>query len=477
MPLKFPYKSPFLLVAVALSLVGCGSLVKEVGYAPAPEIGESAKPVPIKFSGLELLLPPGMNVGSSQGGAFCMSPAYPVNRNVLTKEIDRKFLRQGFHDAMEANGYDVTGSLDIIFEPDDEEQRAEYSVAGKLKDLQVNLCHSGSSGLGGALDWATKAPGERGELYAAIDWSVYDRLRRTVVYKTRTEGYTKRRVPNVEGLSLLFHDAFEMATHNLAADEQFRALIVDGVKPPQDHFGRDARGEKMDMREMMFEADEAVHIKAQALSQQPFAKTATEGAKVAVMLQKGGHGSGFFITDQGHILTNAHVIGEARKMRVVAQGRKKGMVAEVLRVNRARDVALLKLEEVPEGLDITTLPIRLDWPRVGEDIYAIGTPKDWKGLRGSVTKGIVSAHRKGFKHEGLRLDFIQGDVEVHPGSSGGPLVDEHGNIVGLSVLSYTHSNESGTQVGIGLNLFIPVGEALDVLDVSYLKKRKKVQGA
>jgi S1-C subfamily serine protease len=332
-----------------------------------------------------------------------------------------------------------------------------------LKDLQVNLCQSG----GGALDWATRMPGERGELYAAIDWSVYDRLRRTVVYKTRTEGYTKRRVPNVEGWSLLFHDAFEMATHNLAADEAFRALIVDGVKPPYDHFGRDARGEKVDMREMMFVPDEDVHIKAQPLSQQPFAKTAPEGRKVAVMLQKGGHGSGFFITSQGHILTNAHVVGEARKMRVVAQGRKKGMVAEVLRVNRGRDVALLKLEEVPEGLDITTLPVRLDWPRVGEDIYAIGTPQDWKGLRGSVTKGIVSAHRKGFKHDGLRLDYIQGDVEVHPVSSGGPLVDEMGNIVGLSVRGYSHSNENGTSVGIGLNLFIPIAEALDVLDVSY----------
>jgi S1-C subfamily serine protease len=58
-------------------------------------------------------------------------------------------------------------------------------------------------------------------------------------------------------------------------------------------------------------------------------------------------------------------------------------------------------------------------------------------------------------------------VEVHPVSSGGPLVDEMGNIVGLSVRGYSHSNENGTSVGIGLNLFIPIAEALDVLDVSY----------
>lgn len=441
-------------------------MVKKVDYAPAPDIPPEATPSPIKYSGLKLLLPPGMNIGNSRSGVFCASPAYPVNRNVLQKEIDPLFLRQAFHDAMEANGYDVVGSLDIVFEPDEEEQRGDYSIAGKLKDAQLDMCSSSGSGI----DWLTGMPGDHGQMYIAIDWSVYDRLKRTVVYKTRTEGYTDRRIPNTEGMTLLFHDAFEMATHNLAADEALRALIFEGVKPPQDAFGRDQRGEKLDARPLVFDPDEEVTLISKPLSRQPFAKTAEDGRKVAVMIQKGGHGSGFFITNEGHILTNAHVVGEARKMRIITNFRKTGITAEVLRVDRARDIALLKLEEIPEWLEkegIPTLPIRLDWPKVGEDIYAIGSPQDFKTQRGTVTKGIVSAHRRNMKYESVRNNFIQGDVEIHPGSSGGPLLDEYGNIVGLSVMGYSLGSEDGAQAGIGLNYFIPIQEALDRLGIAY----------
>ncbi len=438
-------------------------MVKQVDYAPSADIPYGARPQPVKFSGLKLLLPPGMNIGNSSTGSFCMSPGYPINRNEIKKAIDTKFLRQSFHDAMESNGYDVTGSLNIVFEPEDEEQRAEYSIGGKLKDVQLDMCISSPS----ALNVFAQRPGESGEIYIAIDWSIYDRLKRHVVYSTKSEGYSKRDIPNLEGLSVLFDDAFEMAVHNLAADEQLRALIFNGVKPKFSPFGRDARGEKIDQRPRLFDSQEEVALPALPLSRQPFAKTAEDGKQIGVMLQKGGHGSGFFISRNGHILTNAHVVGEARKMRIVTAHRKTGITAEVLRVDRTRDVALLKLEEIPDWLDITTLPIRLDWPKIGEDIYAIGVPKDYKSMRTTVTKGITSAHRKEMKYEGVRLNFFQGDVEVHPGSSGGPVLDEYGNIVGLSVLGLTHGGEDSAPIGIGLNLFIPIKEALDTLDIDY----------
>ncbi len=113
-------------------------------------------------------------------------------------------------------------------------------------------------------------------------------------------------------------------------------------------------------------------------------------------------------------------------------------------------------------------PLRLDWPKVGETIYAIGVPKDYKAYRNTVTKGIVSAHRNYKRHGALRLNFIQGDVEVHPGSSGGPLVDEHGNLVGLTVEGHTVGNaKTHSPVGIVLNPFIPIHEALDTVDLAY----------
>ena len=460
-------KLTLFLSLIPLLIAGCTNApVKEVDYAPAPDINPDANPVPIKYSGLELLLPPGMPLGNSRSGFFCASPAYPVNRNILHKEIDHKFLRQTFHDALEANGYDVVGSLNVVFAPDDEAVRGDYSIKGKLKDVQLDMCDYHET----RRDWLTGMPGEAGRMYIAIDWSVYDFLKRSVVYKTRTEGYTKRRIPNSEGMSLLFDDAFEMAAHNLAADENFRALIFDGIKPSKDEDGIDWRGEKIDKRPRLFDAQEEVTLAPQSLSRQPFAKTAPTDKNAAVMIQKSGHGSGFFITKEGHILTNAHVVGEARRIRVVTGFRKTGITAEVLRIDRARDVALLRLEEIPEWLakeDIPILPIRLDWPKVGEDIYALGVPKNWKSMRNTLTKGIVSAHRRYQRHGGLRLNFIQGDVEVHPGSSGGPLLDEYGNIVGITVEAEPFSNSAGSRIGIGLNRFIPIREALDHLDIAY----------
>ncbi len=453
-----------LLLSLGALISGCTSgIVKEVNYAPSPAINAEATPTPIIFKGLELLLPPGAMLGNKRGGFFCASPSIPVNRNVLAKEIDEKFLRQNFHDALEANGYDVTGSLNVIFNPEDEEQRAEYSIRGTLKDVQLDMCDYEDS----RKDWLTMMPGESGRMYLAIDWSVYDILRQTVVYKTKTEGYTKRRIPNTEGMALLFHDAFEMAAHNLAAEENFRALIFENVKPDKAENGLDWRGEKIDARPMLFDSDEDVNLISKPLSLQPLAKNMTPAQNMAVIVKKSGHGSGFFITPQGHILTNASIVGEARKVRIVTNFRKTGITAEVLRLNRARDVALLKLEEIPDWLKkegIQTAPLRLDWPSVGEDVYAIGAPHNDKYLKSTVSKGIVSAHRRNFKHFGVRQNFIQSDVEVHSGSAGGPFFDEYGNLIGLSNQGFKNDDSS---FGNGLNLFIPIREALDTLGIAY----------
>lgn len=408
MPLKSLLQTISILMLSSVALSACGAPVKDVQYAPSPDIPETATPTPIKYSGIELLLPPGMNIGTQQGGYFCISPAEPVNRNVLSKAIDKKFLRQTFHDAMEANGYDVVGSLDVLFEPDDEDQRAEYSIKGKLKDAQVNMCDHQK----GRVDWLSGWAGQRGEMYLAFDWSVYDQLRRTVVFKTSSEGSTERRTPNTEGLTLLFHDAFEMAVHNLAANEDFKKLIVEGKKPAHSGLARDVRGEKIDQRPRKFDPDEEVTLGNKPLSRQPFAKTAETGRNVSVMIHKGKHASGFFITKEGHILTSASA--------------------------------------------------------VGEDIYAIGVPRDWKRYRGSLTKGIVSSHRKDMKFQGLRNNYIQGDVKIHPGSAGGALLDEYGNIVGLaSSDSNTFGVEDSARIGTGLNLFVPIQEALDRLNIAY----------
>ncbi|MCD8493918.1 MAG: serine protease [Alphaproteobacteria bacterium] len=458
----------FLSLIIATLLSACGPLVRQVEYAPSVVMPEDAHPAPIKWSGLELILPPGSNVGEERGDVFCWVSGDPLKRSAIQNAIESKYVKQTFHDAMEANGYDVVEGLELIDEEaEDDVDRAEYSIKGKLRDVQVDMCNSPKDEDGTHYFWEFPNPGERGELYVAIDWSVWDPVRRTVVYKTRTEGYTKRKLRNVEGLALMFDDAFEMATHNLAADPQFYDLIVKGMKPKD--YGISERQKRIEAdwqsRPRKFDPREDVILPTRALSQQPFAKWAEEGRKAAVMVQKFGHGSGFFITKQGHILTNAHVVGDALRTRIVTADRRFKIPAEVLRVDKARDVALLKLEKIPEGLEITTLPIRPEWPKVGEDVYAIGVPKDWKYMTDTLTKGIVSAHRKNYRLLGVQQNYIQADVETHKGSEGGPLLDEYGNIVGLTAADYGEFGPSDLKHGIGLNYFIPIGEALDRLDI------------
>ena len=183
--------------------------------------------------------------------------------------------------------------------------------------------------------------------------------------------------------------------------------------------------------------------------------------RATVMVEGGiGHGSGFFISKQGYILTNSHVIGEALRVRIVSADKEEKMIAEVLRRDPARDVALLKLEELPDDLDITALPIQTTWPNIGSDVYAIGAPVA-RQLQDTVTKGIVSAHRKNFRLLGTKQNLIQADIDIHGGNSGGPLLDQYGNIAGLSVAGY-----GANDTGIGLNLFVPIGEALQRLDIN-----------
>lgn len=445
------------LSLIALFLSACGPIVREVDFEPSTLIPEDAHPAPIKWSKIDFLLPPGSNVGREKSDNFCWTTGDPMKRSVIKDAVADRDAKQTFHDALESNGYDVVDSLAMIDEEaEDDAARAEYTVTAKVVDVDVDMCKSPQKEY---YIFSRPNKGERGELYVAIDWTVWDPIKRSTALKVRTEGYTKRRLPNIEGLALMFDDAFEMAAHNLAADPQFYDLIVRGIKP--DAPRRDVH-EEGEGRPHRFDPMENVNLPPQTLSTQPFSRWAEEGRKAAVMVQKIGHGSGFFITKQGHILTSFDAVGNSSRTGIVTVDRKNRLYAEVLRVDKARNVALLKLEEIPPNFEITTLPIRAEWPKIGEDVYAIGVPKDWKYMTDTLTKGIVSAHRKNYKLFGVQNDFIQADVEIHKGSKGGPLLDEYGNVVGIAQGSY---EEELVGHGIGLNYFIPIGEALDRLHI------------
>jgi S1-C subfamily serine protease len=152
------------------------------------------------------------------------------------------------------------------------------------------------------------------------------------------------------------------------------------------------------------------------------------------------------ISSDGYLLTNHHVVGEAKTVRVRWSDGFES-TGEVIRSDRGRDVALIRTE--PHGR--TPLALNTATPEIGAPVFAIGTPLDPK-LQNTVTRGIVSGSRI---IEGFR--FIQSDAPVTHGNSGGPLLDAHGEVIGLT------DKGMSPEAGSSLNFFIPIGDALDFL--------------
>ena len=170
-------------------------------------------------------------------------------------------------------------------------------------------------------------------------------------------------------------------------------------------------------------------------------------------------GSGFIISSDGYILTNAHVIDHADKITVKLTD-KRELKAKVIGVDKRTDVALLKIDATGLPKVILGDPDKL---KVGEWVLAIGSPF---GFENSVTAGIVSAKGRSLPQENF-VPFIQTDVPINPGNSGGPLFNMKGEVVGINSQIYSRSGGY-----MGLSFSIPIDVAMDV--VSQLRSTGKV---
>ncbi|MGJ7502921.1 DegQ family serine endoprotease [Variovorax sp. ZT5P49] len=162
-----------------------------------------------------------------------------------------------------------------------------------------------------------------------------------------------------------------------------------------------------------------------------------------------GVGSGFILTADGYVMTNAHVVEDASEVLVTLPD-KREFKAKIVGADKRTDVAVVKIEAT--GLpavkvgDISKL-------RVGEWVMAIGSPF---GLENTVTAGIVSAKQR---DTGEYLPFIQTDVAINPGNSGGPLINMRGEVVGINSQIYSRSGGF-----MGISFSIPIDEAIRVSD-------------
>ncbi|MCB4811396.1 DegQ family serine endoprotease [Methylovorus menthalis] len=160
-------------------------------------------------------------------------------------------------------------------------------------------------------------------------------------------------------------------------------------------------------------------------------------------------GSGFILSSDGYILTNAHVVNEADEVLVKLYD-KREFKAKIIGSDRRTDVALIKI-------DATNLPkVTIGDPnqlKVGEWVAAIGSPF---GLENTMTAGIVSAKGRALPQENF-VPFIQTDVAINPGNSGGPLFNLRGEVVGINSQIYSRSGGS-----MGLSFSIPIDVAIDI---------------
>jgi S1-C subfamily serine protease len=166
-----------------------------------------------------------------------------------------------------------------------------------------------------------------------------------------------------------------------------------------------------------------------------------------------GQGSGFVIDKDGHILTNYHVIAEARQVEVTMHNRKK-YKATVVGTDPAHDLAVIQIKAtdlVPAVLgDSHNL-------QVGQKVYAIGNPF---GLAGTMTRGIVSSIRPVREPNGATIDeAIQTDAAINPGNSGGPLMNWHGEVIGINTMILSSVNQNA-----GIGFAIPINTAKAVLN-------------
>ena len=164
-----------------------------------------------------------------------------------------------------------------------------------------------------------------------------------------------------------------------------------------------------------------------------------------------GFGSGFIISEDGYVITNAHVVDNASEILVGLQDRRE-YPAELIGSDPTTDIALLKLEA--SNLPVVTIGDSEDL-RVGEWVLAIGSPF---GFEHTATQGIVSALARSLP-DGTYVPFIQTDVAVNPGNSGGPLFNTDGEVIGVN--SQIYSRSGGYQ---GLSFSIPINVAISVAE-------------
>ncbi len=289
---------------------------------------------------------------------------------------------------------------------------ADFRIGGVLQRINYDTCNDGLK--------------RKGSAQIEMKWEVYStKLQQVVLSKTVTSEFkTEDYMPN----SLFEAKAYTSAMRTLLVSDEFKALETG--KLPEGAV-----------------AWPTLHLKAgpAAIEGNAPAKADALAKAVVTIISDGGSGTGFYIAD-GYVLTDRHVVGSQKYVKVKLSNGKQ-LVGEVIRQNAARDVALLQTESA----GTPALRVAPNDPPVGAPMYAIGSPLG-ETLSGTFTQGVLSGVRD---FNGTR--YLQSDVSINHGNSGGPLLDANSHVVGLADLTINQTT--------GLSFFVPMKDALTRLAI------------
>lgn len=408
--------------AALLSACGTPAVIKNVQDNNVEDLKAAESSKPIQFTKVVVKLKRGEHVGAMQGGLLCV-PQSDLTWKGGRISIDSDEFTDAFKEELEKYSFKTVGDTNALFE-DPSTWKSEILVAGLVKDLKANICYP-MAGFG-------NFSSAKGEAFLKVDWQIYSKLDRSVVHSVTTEGASKDNEAVAGGDTIAVLNAFSQATRNLLADAKFRELVSKGGQT---------------LKDTTYKSGESLVLAT--ASSKPVQGEPTEWADAVVTVFAGrGHGSGFVISDN-LIMTNHHVVGESNSVAIKFSNGVQ-IIGKVVASNSGRDVALVKIEgSLPKHFKLERAV-----PTVGSDVYAIGSPLDEK-FHSTVSRGIVSGVRE--EHQ---KRFIQSDVNVRPGNSGGPLVNKQGQVVGITVSGLVVNNDAQ-----GINFFIPINDALQSMGV------------
>jgi serine protease Do len=332
-----------------------------------------------------------------------------------------------FYETLSAEGLNIAGDPTDLFTRSEAAGSAEYLIGARITKISSNVCQEHD------IWYGMPQNSFSGEMHITIEWSVFSNLLQRKILSLRTDGYHLVAQPKSDGLTLMFHNAFAQAAEGLLASSDFISIAK-----------RNFDGTRM----AVFSGDDLAIATLPEIKKNIKERLDAVLASIATVRAGQGHGSGFFISEDGLLLTNSHVVGDAKNISVLLNNGLE-VPGEVIRKSDARDIALVKVNlRIPNAL-----PIRSLIGQKLEKIFVVGTPIHEK-FSSTITSGIISGVRGG-----RAGSFIQADAPVSPGNSGGPLLDDRGNVLGVSVAKIIATGSEG------LSMFIPIHDALDALKI------------